>query len=282
MSSEVQSRRDPVARTDVDLLATGGVGETLSHLLGRSIERLEDPGLPPAWVIHEVRKDLKRVRALLRLSRDVLPTRPLEKRCAASARQLSRLRDVDAIGETLARLRARARQRELAAFDEIEAWHAGRRRAVSGAIGLPRQVAGEVAASLGEVRDGLQALSFAGLDAAALDAGLAASRSDSARAFRRAVEKPRPARFHALRKVVKRELYQRELSGRLLEGMEHATLKKLADLLGELQDLEVLRDALGDAGRWQGSVRRLVKRTRSELKARAIRLGGARYPEDAS
>jgi CHAD domain-containing protein len=78
---------------------------------------------------------------------------------------------------------------------------------------------------------------------------------------------------------VKRELYQRELSGRSLDRMERATLKKLAEVLGELQDLDVLREALRRMEHWGGPVRQLVARTLRELKARALRLGAARYPE---
>jgi hypothetical protein len=63
--------------------------------------------------------------------------------------------------------------------------------------------------------------------------------------------------------------------------MERATLKKLADVLGELQDLDVLRAPC--AMRGAGAARcRLVKQTMRELKGRAIRLGSGRYPEGKS
>jgi CHAD domain-containing protein len=118
--------------------------------------------------------------------------------------------------------------------------------------------------------------------AAALDAGLADSWADTAMAFRRVVKKPALPHFHEFRKAVKRELHQRELSGRPLDRMERATLKKLGDVLGELQDLDIFRDTLRAAGHWRGPVRPLLKQTIYELKGRAIRLGEGRYPEPGS
>jgi CHAD domain-containing protein len=262
--------------------APGGVGQTLLRHLGRCIERLEDPSLKPAWVVHEVRKDLKRSRALLRLCEEVLPTRRLEKRCADAARRLSPLRDADAASETLARLRPRADDRQRQALEALAAWLARQREAASGAPGLPRPVATGVADSLRKVAGEVRVLPFDSIAPAALDASLVESWSDTADAFRRVVHRPVLPRFHAFRKTVKRELHQRELCGRPLERMERATLKKLAEVLGELQDLDVLRDKLREAGRWRGPVRRLVKQTIRELKTRAIRLGDGRYLDTTS
>lgn len=249
--------------------------------LERAIERLEDPALEPGWVVHEVRKDLKRVRALLRLSGDQLATRRPEKRCAAAARKLSHLRDADAVAETVERLRLRADPPELEALEGLRAWFM-RRQVRPGERGLPQPVAAEAAELLREARREVRALPFERMDAAALDAGLADSWSDTAQAFRQLVEQPVLPRFHDFRKAVKRELHQRELCGRPLDDSQRAMLKKLADVLGELQDLAVLRDTLRDADRWRGPVKKLVKRTLRELKARALRLGESRYPESRS
>lgn len=281
MNIDSRSRCESVPSSPYEAPLPGGVGETLRQRLARCVERLEDPSLRPAWVIHEVRKDLKRTRALLNLGSGVLPTRSLEKRCAAAARQLSHLRDADAAGETVARLRSRADARQLEALDGLAAWLA-RPHAGTDAPRLPRPIATEVADALRGVTAELEGLSFERLDAAALDAGLARSRSATATTFRRVRKKHGLARFHDFRKAAKRELHQRELSGRPLDRMEHATLRKLADVLGELQDLSVLRDFLRKSGRWRGPVRRLVGQTMRELKARAIRLGDGRYPERAS
>ena len=280
MNTEGRMHREPLSPDEFP--APGGVGDTLAQRLECCIERLEDPSLPPAWVVHEVRKDLKRIRALLRLSGDVLPTRRLEKRCAAAARKLAPLRDADAAAETLARLRVRADPRQLEALEDLADWLEHRRAAVAGAPGLPRPIAADVAGTLRRVLRDVRALSFERLDAAALDAGLADAWADTAMAFRRVVKKPALPHFHDFRKAVKRELHQRELSGRPLDRMERATLKKLADVLGELQDLDIFRDTLRAAGRWRGPVRPLVKQTIYELKGRAIRLGEGRYPEPGS
>ena len=282
MNTGGEFHRAPVALPPDEGPAPGGVGDTLMQRLERCVERLEDPSLPPTWVVHEVRKDLKRIRALLRLCGDVLPTRPLEKRCAAAARKLAPLRDAHATDETLARLRLRADPGQLEALEALADRLAQCRAEAAGTPGLPRPITTAAAGSLCRVLHEVQALSFDRVDAAALDAGLADSWADSAAAFRRAVARPTLPRFHEFRKAAKRELHQRELSGRPLDRMERATLKKLADVLGELQDLDVLRDTLRDAGRWRGPLRGLVKQTMRELRGRAIRLGSGRYPEGKS
>jgi CHAD domain-containing protein len=279
MNTEQRQHRDDAPLSPDDRPAPGGIGETLRIRLERSIARLEDPELKPAWVVHEVRKDLKRIRALLRLGGDVLPTRRQERRCAAAARKLAHLRDAHATGETLARLRHRADARQLEALEALDSCFGQLSEAPGNAPGLPRPVAMEVAGDLRRVARDVAALKFERLDERALDAGLSDTWTDTMRAFRRIVDKPALDRFHSFRKAVKRELHQRELSGRPLDRMERATLKKLADVLGELQDLDVLRDRLRNAGLWRGPLRRLVKDTMRELKGRAVRLGAGRYPE---
>lgn len=277
MNIENHAHREPAGPSPEEGPAPGGVGQTLLRHLECCIERLEDPSLKPASVVHEVRKDLKRCRALLRLCGDALPTRRLEKRCAVAARRLAPLRDADAASETVARLRPRADARQLQALESLAAWLARQSEAARGSRGLPRPFATGVADSLRKVAGDVRALPFDSIAPAKLDSGLAESWSDTADAFRGVLQRPVLPRFHAFRKAVKRELHQRELSGRPLERMERATLKKLADVLGELQDLDVLRDKLREAGRWRGPVRRLVKQTIRELKTRAIRLGDGRY-----
>lgn len=281
MDSDRHALQDQPAVPADEGPSPGGIGQTVIDRLDRCIERLENPELHPGWVVHEVRKDLKRVRALLRLCGDQLPTRKLEKRCAAAARELAHLRDAAALGETLARLRTRADARQLEALEAVIE-SLGLERPPGQPHGLPRPIADDAATTLRKVRKHCAGLDFARMDAAALDAGLAESWSDTALAFRRVVERPALPRFHEFRKAVKRELHQRELSGRPLDRMERATLKKLADVLGELQDLDVLHERLSAAGRWRGPVRKLVKQTIRELKARAVRLGVGRYPEGSS
>lgn len=282
MNTEARPQLDAAEVSGDDAPSPGGLKETLLLRLRRCVERLENPELRPGWVIHEVRKDLKRSRALLRLAEQELPTRRLEKRCGSAARRLSALRDADAAGETIARLRERADARQLVALDELAEWLPRQIVDLDGEPGLPRPIAMKVSGSLRKVAGQLESMSFESVDAAALDRGLAASWQDTDSAFRRIMDKPKLIRFHAFRKTVKRELYQRELSGRPLDRMERATLKKLADVLGELQDLDVLRATMRSADCWRGPVRRLVKQTMRELKGRAIRLGGGRYPEKKS
>lgn len=266
--------------TEEGELPLGGISETTLFLLGRCIERLEDSKVSPAWVVHEVRKDLKRARALLRLAGDDPPAaRRLEKRCAVAARKLSHLRDADAMLETLSRLGARADARQRDALAGLADELARARKAGVHGPGLQRAAADDIARSLRDIRRDLASVALERLDAAALERGLAAARANAASKFRRVASQPRMPVFHEFRKAVKRELHQRELSGRPFERMERATLRKLAEVLGELQDLDVLRRALREGRRWRGPVRRLVSQTMRELQARALRLGAGRYPK---
>jgi len=258
-----------------------GLGLTISARLETCMSRLDDPALPGGRVVHEVRKELKRARALLRLSSDVLPTRHFEKRCAEAARRLAHLRDADAMAETLLRLRSRADPCHLEALDALSRALSEDRRA-NAAAGLPRPLAEGVVDTLRVIRADVERLDFEAMDERAIGAGLAEAWAETARAFRRVLEQPVLPRFHDFRKVVKRELYQRELCGLPLDKHERAMLKKLADVLGELQDLDVLRAKLRAIDAWRGPVRQLVKQTIRELKARALRLGLARYPEGLS
>jgi hypothetical protein len=152
MNTEHRASSEPEAfRSDPPDPLDGSVRDTLLVLLGRCIGRLEDPALRPTWVVHEVRKDLKRIRALLRLCGDVLPTRRLEKRCAAAARKLAHLRDAHATDETLARLRLRADPGQLEALEALADWLALCRAEAAGTPGLPRPIATAAAGSLRRV-----------------------------------------------------------------------------------------------------------------------------------
>lgn len=257
----------------------GDLKAMILERLERSAAWLGDSGRDPAWVIHEVRKDLKRVRALLRLVEPAVRTRPLERDSAAAARELSGLRDADALLETVDRLAPRVTSTEAAEALAGVRSRLVRQRSRFGESGLPVEVVGPVAARLKDVAARLEDVSFEGVGADRLDEGLAKSRARAARAWRRVAKKSSATRIHEFRKAVKRELYQRELCGRPFNRMDRAMLKKLSEVLGELQDLTVLRQALETEGAWQGPVRELAREARAELKGRAGRLAGARYGE---
>jgi CHAD domain-containing protein len=232
--------------------SAGDLRSAVTGRLARSAGWLRDLSLDPAWVVHEVRKDLK----------------------------LSALRDADALLETLDRLALRAAGDEQArAVAAARERLAGERGAFGGKEGLPGSVAGPVADALEEAAADLGGMSFDAVDDRVLDRGLERSRARAVRAWRRVSASPAPERMHELRKAVKRELYQRELSGRPFDRMDRAMLKTLSDVLGEIQDLEVLRSALKADGAWRDPLRGLAKQTRRELEQRAARLAGARYGE---
>src|SRR4051812_13677881 len=98
MAFEIQPKRSP--RKNLRRLVKSQVDKASNALRG-------DSELPVAEVVHDVRKRIKRIRALVRLSRDLFGrdvARRLNHAFRDAARPLSELRDASVLVKTLDQL----------------------------------------------------------------------------------------------------------------------------------------------------------------------------------
>jgi CHAD domain-containing protein len=251
-------------------------------------EQLEDAvtqlreGDDPARAVHEARKDLKKARAVLRLSRSSLPRKARGRAQDAlreAGRALSAARDADVLIETVEALQDRyAGQVPGFTFERVVA--ALRDDAAAGAT--PDRA--EVAARIDAVRQAWPAG----------DASWGAVRADATRAYARGLEamerarkRPGDERLHDWRKRAKDLWYHERLLRDLWPEVmktQAAETKRLTQALGDDHDLAVLDAALGRLapdlrGVDVDGVRGLLGRRRAELQAEAFARGARIYAE---
>lgn len=246
--------------------------------------------------VHEVRKDCKRIRGLLRLFRPEVPELyDVENRFfRAAARSLSNLRDAEAAIETYDAL-----------MDALEE-HVDRQAMgpIRRALTLHRE---RLAADEGELDDRLASVRDAFLEATdrvsqwelpidrastsgfdLLGGGLAKTYARGRTAMERAQSSPSIETFHDWRKRAKYLRYHlrlvRPVWPALLKPSRQAA-KTLSDLLGDDHDLAVLREVLPKALGPDTSPERvqtfesLLERRSAELRTRAHWLGLRVYAE---
>lgn len=215
------------------------IDRALTHLQGG-----DDQGDP----IHETRKALKRLRALLRLVRPGLSSHDYKTENA-------RYRD---IGRLLAG--ARDSQVLLETVDKFAAMSAGRTKSAFAAA--RSRLAGKAAADGASDRDEAIALAIEGLVAgravmaeisfkdAEFDVaieGMARTYRQAARAFARAYEEPDGETLHEWRKFVQHHWRQMALLSAAWPEMAQARVaaaKEISNMLGEDHDIEVMLAAL--------------------------------------
>jgi CHAD domain-containing protein len=211
-----------------------------------------DPHEPPDHheAVHEARKCFKKIRAALRIVRPSLGDVYAEENAwfRDVARSLSRVRDAEALIETLDALR-KAFDGEVDGdvFDPVrEALVARRQRIADEEVDLEARLA-EVVGQLGEARQrvGSWSLSDKGFDA--LAGGVRKTYGRGRDAMADAAAAPKPEHFHEWRKRVKYHRYHmdmlRSLWPKVLDAWRDS-LHDLTDHLGDNHDLDVLRDTL--------------------------------------
>jgi hypothetical protein len=257
------------------------LGPALAAALDRRLLRcarlVADTGQDAGTVVHGVRKDLKRVRALLRLATDAgADATEFELACARIARALSRRRDADAVLEALDRLAARVSD----PGDACLVAEARRHLHVQAGKGgdLDREV---VRAELLRIRRLVRDLDLSSLKSGKIENALAVTVTSARSLTARLESRPRAKRFHALRKAVKRELHQRDWLTRRFpgSGKGRKRLKQLATLLGENQDISVLKAFLRDEGLHKGRLKQLVNAERDRIRAAALKIARGLYQE---
>jgi CYTH domain-containing protein/CHAD domain-containing protein len=269
-----------------------GAGEGLRRIArGRAEKALEelaearDSGLADA--IHAARKDLKKLRAVLRLSRDQLGRKLFraENGCYRDAgRLLSRSRDAEVKLETLAALRRRFGS----AFpkDEAAEWIRALERERDELIGDAENRRAPIQQAIEAIEAGRDRIGEWPLEQDSwglLGPGLIRSYRQGRRALRRTLADPAAENVHEWRKRAKDLWYQlrivREAWPELL-GSTVETAHELSDRLGDHHDLAVLSDDLGGRGiERRGDFERLVARRQEELLDEALEIGRRLYAE---
>jgi CHAD domain-containing protein len=247
-----------------------------------AVEQLRDPTEEPARAVHEARKDMKKLRSLLRLARPALDSdryRRENDRFREIGRNLSGTRDAEVKLQTLEGLRDRgARTGPVDEFAEI----LERERAATDASEATLETA---IAELDTGRQALDEWKLAGWNPAGK--GLRRAYRRGRKALAAARTEPSDEAVHEWRKRSKDLWYHL----RLLRDARPKVLKpaaqeahELSDLLGDHHDLAVLAEDLKARGSALSETRRgtllaAIRRRQRELLAAALPIGERLYAE---
>jgi CHAD domain-containing protein len=254
-------------------VARGRIDHAIDELRGKTDST-------PVQAVHEARKDMKKVRALLRLARGELgaQTYAHENACFRdAARELAGQRDADVMLETLDRLtylpagHAWELRKRIQADRERNGGDGDRTAAARSAVAIMKE-------ARGRVRDWpLERDSFD-----ALAKGLEKTYRRGRREFEAAMDEPTVVSLHEWRKRVKHLWYHHTLMRSLWPTVMEASgdeAHALSDRLGDDHDLAVLAawvEENGDAG---PEFYEAVDRRRGELQGEAFALGARVYAE---
>lgn len=240
----------------------------------------------PVGAVHQARKEVKKARSLLRLSRPALDKRTYQRENRTlrdASRTVAHVRDADVMVETVDALRERfVGQLPARTFTDL------RRRLARQAKRSRAQAGGEIGAELtGAFEAVARRVDEWPLEGAGWGAprkGIARAYNRGRRTFKTADKDPTTENLHECRKRVKDLWYHQ----RLLVLAWPAVLKAqadeahaLSDLLGDDHDLAVLAQRLQDQPQSAQveAVLELVARRREELLAQIRTLGRRVYAE---
>ncbi len=286
--------------------------------LDLAIELLDaDGGRPPsAAAVHDTRKALKRLRALVRTLRPELGEQAYARENAVlrrSARRLSSVRDAEVMVGTLDQLLVRNRSQlaHLGAVRRLRAQFAAERdRAQRNALADSATLR-ETASELRAVRERVAAWELRGRGMRVCEPGLRRLYGQGRRRLARARRRPDDGRaFHLWRKRVKDLRYAVEMLDRrppraenrsaanAAGGARHGKRSKqarwlrrvarradgLGELLGEEHDLAMLAERVraadepfAHAAGARKTLLKVIARRRRRLRKRALRTGGRLY-----
>ncbi len=212
--------------------------------LDLALTYLTDPKRNPDAAIHETRRCVKRVRALLRLVKAQLPAINYDREnlyLRNVGRQLTTLRDAAVRVETLAAL-----QKEYAPQLPRSAWRTLKKELgttlLQPKLSKTKRMAA-VATRLHTARTRVEKWALEFDDQAVLQQGVRQAYRRGGRAMARALAEPTAENFHEWRKQVNHLRHQLQILQALQLGKVKATLrdfKALAELLGRKNDLDVL------------------------------------------
>jgi CHAD domain-containing protein len=278
-------RRDEKVAAGVRRVARARADDALEHLRGEATDDF-------ATAVHEARKDLKKIRSVLRLVRDRLGDDVFSSengRFRDAGRMLSAPRDAEVKLATLDGLRERYSDEVPAdASDRLGAALEADRDAVAQSDDGSREAAREAIGLIEDGREQIDDWPLAGSGWKLVRGGLERSCRTGRKRFRETVADPSPEAVHEWRKRVKDLWYHLRLvrdAWRPVLGGLADEAHELADLLGDHHDLHVLAtDAAGRAELHQDgggvtALLELVERRQDELLELAIPIGERLYAE---
>ena len=297
------------AKAGIDRLSNGGGGPSRTYRLKRgertkkgvrriaagraehALEQLDSARHGNfATGVHEARKDLKKLRALLRLSRDGLGEKTYRReneRYRDAARRLSGARDAEVKLQTLSSLEKRfgkvlpksavANLREALERERPE-------EADENHLDELLRVSAEIAAGRKEIREWV--IKRRGWDL--IEPGLRRSYRRGRKRMGRARDDPSDENLHEWRKRVKHLWYHLRIVGGAAPGVLDEAADRaheLSDLLGDHHDLAVLADEVRsradvfDRGKQRAALLSAIRWRQSELAADAFEIGDPLYAE---
>jgi CHAD domain-containing protein len=254
--------------------ARGRIDHAIDDLRGNTDSTTEE-------AVHEARKDLKKLRALLRLARGELGENSFARENAAfrdAGRELAAARDSDVMLDTLKAL-------ELPAglgWDLRKAIQAHRER---NGDGSRHAAAAGVVAMLSEARGRVDDWPLERDSFGALRDGLERTYRRGRREFKAVQADPSVERLHEWRKRVKDLWYHHTLLRQLWPPVMQAVgdqAHELADRLGDDHDLAMLADWIRDHTGADAEFFEAVDRRRAELQSDAMTLGARLYADKPS
>ena len=255
-------------------VARGRIDHAIDELRGKTDST-------PVEAVHEARKDMKKLRALLRLARGELGGQVYARENACfrdAAGELAGQRDADVMLETL---------KGLTLLPAGEAWEMRKRiqadRERNGGGGSDRTaVARSAAAILKEARGRVKDWPLERDSFDALAKGLEKTYRRGRDEFRGAMDEPTDEALHEWRKRVKYLWYHHTLLRSLWPPVMEAAgdeAHALSDRLGDDHDLAMLAAWVDENGGAGPEFRETVDRRRGELQAEAFTLGTRVYAE---
>jgi CHAD domain-containing protein len=255
----------------------------------KALERLEGTeGDGLAAAIHGARKDLKKLRGLLRLVRPGLGKKAFEaenRRYRDAGRLLSGSRDAEVKLETLLALRRHADALPSETAERWEGMLESERDAIAATLRDESEGrVAEAAQAIAAGRDAIQGWSLPAGSWVLVEQGLLDSYRGGRRGLQEARSKPSAENVHQWRKRAKDLWYQLRIVHDAWPQLLGATIDQaheLTELLGDHHDLAVLAEDLGSRAELsdRAPFEATIEQRQGELLDAALELGARLYAE---
>ena len=231
--------------------------------------------------IHEARKSIKKVRAVLQLVGEDVDAGRAVKELRRAGRLLSPLRDANAVMSSARALCARERSALSAKMCSALHDRLAREKVRLTRVARHDRVNDEAAESLRKAQRSVKGCDWKKVGISVFAAEIRRSYKNARRAMRQARDANTSDDFHAWRKRVKTLWYALRLVERRMQplGRRLTALDRLQTWLGEDHNLLVLRTPfiMGPRVAGVGAVKGLAERRQQELRRKALRLGARQF-----